>query len=762
MAIDNLNYYSSWLPAWQQTDKYSNLPWCLKSKNLDIFSSSKSVKATAFSQPSQWANDIIKQEWKLKLKTDGKVYEEINGVDVLLNDPSVNFPVYQVCYTWKNWTYENAQWGTPQDMSVRYEWDEWRSYVVFTDRAMLVYTKTAFIFDKELSTSSFTMDSWDPWQDWYWFTRDNFGGNWYIFIKVTNPRIWIMPLNIYCIEPDTTDVTAYLSDVSVDFGVTKFYYDAQVDGMVSSWQSSYVNIPFTWTIQEGIHLDIPISDAYDGEYVRVSLNFNRTRRAWKSWDSWTWGKIYIDINWWPKEDHRMIIDWVKSEWDYKEKYGYLPVRERELVSVWNYAYSQSYWMKWVSFQPLYKWNGTWVDDNWAKKILYDFINDMWWENDPAMDVIWMIIWNEQVYMIGNLNWDWYIIPCDLTGGIGTPYVAYWCTFKWATNIDYLMYLVWDDRGISCLWAYNWQELVQLIGGNKESNVSDMIDNDEQYKFDWGIVNWRKNLILSTSDNRLFQYWQTYGGKWWTFIHELPSNAANVTLKANGKDLEVSYTITASWTTTKYITKYQDDVAVKNYNTEWMAVYPMVIGNHLLEKEESDLYVSYIIPSNLTKLEFWAGANHYHFWTFKMTPWTQAPAVWSTWEIEWIGNPRDLPHMLTNLDQVSFVEANGDYFTFRGVWELPVLSGNETWRLKRGWIKDIPTYLNFTEVHHFRKIWEITAWWFTEWEFRFTNLNNKLELPKSHTLQIMVKWIGTNQFTPELFSLDLVANQRDRW
>jgi hypothetical protein len=123
MAVDNLNYYSSWLPAWQQTDKYTSQPWCLKSKNLDIFSSSKSVKATAWSTPIQWASDIIKQEWKLKLKTDGKVYEAVAGVDVLLNDPSVNFPVYQVCYTWRNWTYADAQWGTAQDMSVRYEWD---------------------------------------------------------------------------------------------------------------------------------------------------------------------------------------------------------------------------------------------------------------------------------------------------------------------------------------------------------------------------------------------------------------------------------------------------------------------------------------------------------------------------------------------------------------------------------------------------------------------------------------------------------------
>jgi hypothetical protein len=63
------------------------------------------------------------------------------------------------------------------------------------------------------------------------------------------------------------------------------------------------------------------------------------------------------------------------------------------------------------------------------------------------------------------------------------------------------------------------------------------------------------------------------------------------------------------------TIYQDDTPIKRYNTEWNATYPIVLGNHLLEKEESDLYASYILPNSSCKLEFWGMANHYHFWTF---------------------------------------------------------------------------------------------------------------------------------------------------
>ena len=55
MAIDNLNVMTSWLPAGQQTDQYSTKPWCLRSKNLDIFSSSKSAKGTL-----EWRNTRMK------------------------------------------------------------------------------------------------------------------------------------------------------------------------------------------------------------------------------------------------------------------------------------------------------------------------------------------------------------------------------------------------------------------------------------------------------------------------------------------------------------------------------------------------------------------------------------------------------------------------------------------------------------------------------------------------------------------------------
>ena len=44
-----ITFYQQWAAAWQQVDKYSTNPWCVDSKNLDIFSDSQCVKAMPWS-----------------------------------------------------------------------------------------------------------------------------------------------------------------------------------------------------------------------------------------------------------------------------------------------------------------------------------------------------------------------------------------------------------------------------------------------------------------------------------------------------------------------------------------------------------------------------------------------------------------------------------------------------------------------------------------------------------------------------------------
>jgi hypothetical protein len=166
----------------------------------------------------------------------------------------------------------------------------------------------------------------------------------------------------------------------------------------------------------------------------IRLVFTFTRHQWVSTYGWN-GELYVDFN---NGTSRGIMSW--EDWDYYDYYSYLPIRERELTPIGEY-----YWLEWSVFQTLDTWSSSWVtvsNDTREKKIRYELIEYIWWDNDINMDVIWMVSWNEQIYMIWNMNGNWYIFPCDLSWSRWTPFIAYWCTFKGVTNIDYLMYLVW--------------------------------------------------------------------------------------------------------------------------------------------------------------------------------------------------------------------------------------------------------------------------------------------------------------------------------
>jgi hypothetical protein len=754
MAIDNLNFYSNWLPAWQQTDKYSSQPWCLKSQNLDIFSSSKSVKATAWSDPTTTDADVIRQDWEFLLKTDWKVYIRTDNGDVRYTDPSVNFPAYNVSYTWEHGEYLLRSWGNAKDLTVKYENNVFKTFTVFTDRASYTLSTTKYTFNKTFTpedgvvyqtNSPYSTSEWWYTRSWYAFRKASWSGSTLtINMAVENSPFANIPVKVYAYQWPNSH-TSISTNNYVLVKPAKYYYDREMDAIVPSADraASYQQYYLTWDLKTTwLSVELKTFPAY-WTFTMYEFKFYFTKNEWAEDYNFD-GTIYIDVNWWPwRPDWRMVTDqstWARSEWDSNYYYSYLPIRDRKLTPIWEY-----YWMRGNNFQPLYEWSGSWLDIYWNKKTVYDFVQYMWWNNDPSMDIVWMTVWNEQVYMIWNLDWNWYIIPCDLSWGRWTPYIAYGCTFKWVTNIDYLMYLVWEDRGISQLWVYNWQEMVAILGWNEENTTENLIDNSEQYKFDWKLIEYRDDLILSTSDNRIFAYWQTYGGKGGAFIHQLPWTITD--LKADWKDLTVEYSVTSGWATTKYLTSLQDDTPIKNYNTEWMAEYPIAIWNHLLEKEETDLYCSYILPSANTSLEFWGMANHYHFWTF-----TSSDSYTFSTEASYKMKGCTGNYVL------KYIETNGNQYTFRLEWDLPVQTTNDMKITDTEWTE----LISYSDFNHFRKIGEITTTEYQEWEFRFHNLNNKLELPKSHSLQIMVKGKWTASYTPELFALDLVANQRDRW
>lgn len=791
MTIDNLNVMTSWLPAGQQTDQYSTKPWCLRSKNLDIFSSSKSAKGTAWSEATQDWDDIVKQVEDLVLKTNSKVYKD--GVEFV--NPVTNFPSIEVAYGWVYAWHAPAQRWTPKDMTAQYEWWTLKTFNVFTDRIQYNYNSEWIITPKDFAysecTNSTPLHQWERWSmsgglEWYMFQKLNASDSYCRVCFYVDPKQFINIPLVLSAYPRETE-SSYRADVYLDYieqWMEYYYYDPQTWWFVPRRYNN-VHTPY-WEeymlLRNPIYLNFNIwpESSTVTQYWVIQINYRFKKHEWSNDYQWNWA-LMVDFLWWPDKD-RQVESLARENgttlyYDSNYSYNLLPIkRQRKLKKIWEY-----YWEKWDNTQVFYQYAEYWrKNNNWLNTTYYDLEQYMAWDNPATMDVIDMISWNEKIYMIGNMDWNGYIIPCELTGWKGTPYIAYGCTFKGATNIDYLMYLVGEDRGISQLWCYNTQELVPLIWGDKkkvevdsvthEKADNDFIDTNEQYRFNWKMVEYRGDLVLATEDNRLFRYGQTAGGKGGSFIFDIPWEITD--LRTENDNLIVSYEVTRTETdeneqevevTYKYNRTYQDDIADKNYLTEREAVYPIVLWNHLLEKEESDLYTSYILPSKDCKLEFWGAGNHYHYRTFKV--WNVVPWSWispsvalellRTWKLQIAGT--------TWAYRLEYVEDDGTRFTYRLVGDLPQQTENSIKQLTKATTNhnDDPFY-TFTEFHHFRKIGEITAEGYTEGEYRFHNLNNKLELPKTHSLQIMVKGTWTAEASPELFTVDLIANQRERW
>ena len=766
MDNKNLVYFQQWIPAGQQMDKYSSNPWMLLSKNADIFSSSNSYKATAWSTPDSQASWVVDTDDKGRFilyanwdVVDTSTNPATTIVNVVTHFSDVAFPVNYVWHSRSTGSYTTATFWTPKKLIVKYDWDDPQEIVVFSDRMKYVYSyynfnKAKYVDVQGSNCNAYTNSSWDI-----------------VIDTMTNKDFWVR-FNIDAVGfYNTTFKVDYWTAWTWTLDMTRavleqpyLYYDKKTDSMqflnlINSRNLTYTQ-PSPRNVDDQIPIETPVfHQTWLSSNQRViELRFKITTDSTVNSSNPRWWTI-------------MVFEHISHH----EYYGYLPLDEsRTIKDIWEY-----YFVSWDTFPSLYYFSSTWEERDIATTPyvieqnvpVYNFEQYMWYEIDPAMTCVDCVVFDEKVYLICNKDWNWYIFPCDLSWGKGTPYIAYWVEFKSAIVLNYLIYLVWENRWVSSLFAYSWTELVHIIEGNKKIwqtvPYSDHIDTTEQYKFNGMIADWRWVLVLGTNDNRIFAYWQTWWGRWGSFIHDLGSSKTLKEIRTIWKDLYVKYTENNVVKTIKY----QNDVSVKNYNTNYEIVYPVTIGSHLIEKEVYDLTCSYILPSSNCKLEFYVAANQYTYWTFTGTknitldPTKQYKAnfLWGNYYFE-------------------FIEKDWNYdYTFRLVWDMPY---QFTWDdelvqpyYDRSWgtpvlIDDIEdrfflatgdTWLfDITWLHHFRKLGEITSEWYEEKEYRFVNINTRLQCPRTHSLQLMVRWTGTANYTPEVFGVNLVANQRSRW
>jgi hypothetical protein len=101
------------------------------------------------------------------------------------------------------------------------------------------------------------------------------------------------------------------------------------------------SVPFTWDILTYPWVQVYVKSSPIDYTYSLAISFKFTPAVSTSYDLNN-NSLYIDINWWPRQSHKMtLIDGTTSDWDYNYYYSYLPLRERKLTDIWEY-----YWMKW--------------------------------------------------------------------------------------------------------------------------------------------------------------------------------------------------------------------------------------------------------------------------------------------------------------------------------------------------------------------------------------------------------------------------------
>lgn len=742
MAIKNLDFFAQWVSAWNLWDKYaSTKPWCLISKNVDIFSSSNSVKAAAFTSPSDVSAELVctSEDWRFELRTNWKVFDnQINDyiTDWTYQPNVVDFLTNHKIY-YRNW--DSASWltvWTPKKLKVSYDksW-EWDMITVVTNKLIYVYSKKAVNRPKVHVTWNTSWLTITESTDYNWIRIEKWSlsssaTSFYVQVNVQWQVGYWLSKYWYCLFycPSSNKIT--LNNLIQTRSDIKYNWEYDVVDENTSWwwASQTITVPaevnqYSWSSNVNGNIPWDFHTVPEGSSkMSLRFDFNLSEAASSLSDS-----ASVDIFF--RSVHEYVIPLTPLDNRFiKEEKNYIAVENRDTVDIYD-----------------------------KKRLLYDDEWPFYYMNkatdlypDEIVNVADMVT-DEQsniVYLFSNTKNYWRLDIFSLVAGeLQTTFYHPWIEFLWAIRINNYIYITAKQRGESVLFIYNWIELVPVVKWEE----SDVLDMKEPYDFNGMMCNFKDSLILWSNNWKVFAYWKTFWINACSCIFQLYKYTGFSSIYARWNELYIEYTVLEEWSNVKKRVIYKRWDPDRKYLTEFELQFPIQVWSHVIEKEATDLHTSFILPSTDCKLEFWWGDNHYHYWTFRCYEWGELPTltVWEEYKIWWA----------TGTYKLIFLEQHWRYYTFTLEWDLPL-------KLARGGNirdKDWVQVMDYDEYNHFRYIWETeTHTWYIEGQKRFHNLNNKLDLLRTHSIQIMVRWVWTVDYTPELFTLDLVSTQRDRW
>ena len=712
MASNNneLVFYQQWAVAGLQMDKYSANPWCVDSKNLDIFSDSQSVKAMAWTDKEAITNDWVDVDSKERfyLAADWRVWDSVD--QIWYNHDYFDTNANIVDYS--NWqTAAKALFWTPKRLFVAYSWDVWKTITIITDRLIYnIYSDWVHVLGRS------TYLSW---------VSDNTGtttSRTRIKFENSNTAYFNVALDWeYCCRAKYT-LKAQWSDF------TEINLSAYKANLFWKNQSKSFDIEYSTKgdqIVDVNSLSITSWDTYSIEFY--ADNYLDSSTYWRYCWLWFQGKCstptwFIDVRLYKKED-----------WEY------LYPKNRNFMEIEDETYME------------------WLDTTQYIQLYYDSEEDLDW-NVYYQFMTWNVLdfpdWYNIVAFARAFDYQYVFVN---KGDMWIIYYATdenlaawerWFRFPWMQFVNAIMiwqyvYVIADERWVRWLYVYyNWDMKKLVWADMRYTEWLNLIDWKEKYNFSWIMVNWRNNVVCATKDSVFMRWRNKLWSNVWTFI--LNTEWEIVDIKTERGRLDVYFTIDQ----TKYRKTFQDDVNIRRYEPEFEIVYPVQINSHILEKEPLKLAVSYDIPNSNTSMDVYLSVNDYHFWSF-LTDWTVEPEVWDKFKVSWLSWDYWL----------IFVEKIWNWLTFTLDGDLPYQSSN-TMNLVS---EDTETTIVYTDFNHFKKIWIISKTSPQEKIGKHTllNISNGNDLPIVRKAQVKIVWHTDNHVSPLLYDVRLLSNQYDK-
>lgn len=706
MASNNneLVFYQQWAVAGLQMDKYSTNPWCVDSKNLDIFSDSQSVKGTAWSEPTQVPSvDYVDvdEKGRFYLLANWNVYDSVE--DITYNHDFFDANASNLDYLDWQWS-QRAVYGTPLKLFVAYDWDTWRNITVVTDRTWHTRYNT-WVHSIVKQVSDKTSAVWSV--DLHWNSS-------YVTVSINS----------------STNFQSHRTLPWMTWGRVKM--NLTVRGNTNPLEYWHINV-----INHNLKRDESIKGwKVNGNGTTTTTDFTEST-VYEWYVDWYWGEYGQNLQITSKLSNEAYK--LDEEFFTNEKWDYMLPWEKNFVQIdWT----------WYMFVP---------DQN-----LYEEI-DMIKEYDVDGNSYWTIMtawafpvreWQEIIALTKTFDyrlvfcndnskevWYVYLVPAgDDMLNFQQAWEFPWLKFINAVMVNGYSYVIADERWVRGLYIfYNWQTKKIVWADNKYTEWESIIDWKQIYNFTWPMLNWRGHVVAPTV-NGIYMYWEN---RYWQNVGSfiLKVDWEITSMEAKNNELKVTYT---EWANT-YYKIYQDDINIRHYENDWSVTFPVQIGTHLLEKEIRDLELSYFLPNSSTSLDVYVNINDYYFWTFTIENWPDLE-VWDTVELKWAGNA-----------ELVFIEKNWNDYTFKLVWNMPYQTSTD-----KKIIVDSTEY-EYTEMTHFKKIWscmlsnDFMKWW----KNRIFKITAENELPIVRKMQIRVDWHTDWHNSPLLYSVRLLSSQNDR-